>query len=152
MAPSDKHYNGTSTNVNMEPKDPSYVKGYKDGFKEGQNRLFDKYFDFALEADYVAFQREKFFTKKLWRYVDDFGGEYDNLIKNAFIWYWLKKDMDENEYMFSDEIKEHVNRNQDEKYIPVFEAYEIWKENENKKQESFWNKVRIFFRNKFHII
>ena len=134
MAPSGKHYNGTSTN---------------DGFKEGQGRLFDKYFDFASEAGYAAFQREKFFTKKLWRNVDGFGGESDNIIKNAFIWYWLKRDMDENGYMFPDEIKENINRNQDEKYIPVFEAYETWKENENKKRESFWDKVRNFFRNNF---
>ena len=144
MAPSGKHYSGTSTNVNMEPVDLSYLKGYKDGFKEGQGRIFDKYFDFASEAGYVAFQREKFFTKKLWRHVDGFGGESDNIIKNAFVWYWLKRDMDENGYMFPDEIKENINRNQDEKYIPVFEAYETWKENENKKRESFWNKVRIF--------
>ena len=46
-------------------------------------------------------------------------------------------------------MKDIVNRNIDHYYDVLFDEYENWKENENKKQKSFWNKVRIFFRKIF---
>ena len=146
------HYQGTGTDMNSESESISntddilYKEGYLDGFREGNRQMFHKYFDVAFRYINIIFRTEKFFVKKLWKCIDGFKEEHDDDVKNAFVWYWLRKDADENKYIFSEEIENYINSNQDEKYIPVFDTYKIWKENENKKPKTFWNKIINFFQ------
>lgn len=147
-----KNYQGTSSNPTSVPEDSSYTKGYRDGYVQGQRLLQERYFELALECNKYAFESQKFFTKELWRKVSGFENCYKSFVENAFSWYWMKQDMISKGEIFSKEVKDIVNRNIDHYYDVLFDEYETWKENENKKQKSFWNKVKNFIHNIFQKI
>lgn len=111
--------------------------------------LFDRYMDLRLSIDYHVFHSQRFFTKELWRKVYGFENEPKNLVENAFSWYWIKQDMMVDGHIFSKEMEKSIKRNYSSKYQPLFDEYESWKENENNDENSFWKKVRNYFRNIF---
>ena len=105
----------------------SYNEGYDDGFATGQEEMAFIVLSLVSEKMTNVFQREEFFTKMMWKDIDEYREDSDINIKTAFVWKTMSDIFDREGRVITYAIRERLKNNIGKKYEKLVRVYDEWK-------------------------
>lgn len=114
----------------------SYNEGYDDGFATGQEEMAFIVLSLVSEKMTNVFQTEEFFTKMMWKDIDEYREDFDINIKTAFVWKTMSDIFDREGRVITYAIRERLKNNIRKKYEKLFRVYDEWKSEKIKKDFS----------------